>query len=65
MWIATEIICTIVRQGTVTIHSDGQTIFSFTHMKNITLGAGEVAGGASGMDVVWYLHFPYGFCRII
>ena len=35
------------------IHSNGQTIFSFTHIKDITLGADEkvdeVAGGASGM----------------
>ena len=35
------------------IHSSGQTIFSFTHIEGITLGAGEevdeVVGGASGM----------------
>jgi hypothetical protein len=39
----------------VTIHSSGQTVFSFTHIEDIILGAGEevneVAGGASGMDV--------------
>ena len=37
------------------IHSGGQTIFSFSHIEGITLGAGEevdeFAGGASGMDV--------------
>ena len=34
------------------IYSSEQTIFSFTHIEGITLGAGEVdevAGGASGM----------------
>ena len=29
------------------IHSSGQTIFSLAHIEGITLGAGEVAGGAS------------------
>ena len=33
----------------VSIHSNGQTIFSFTHIEVITLGAGEVAGG----EVTW------------
>ena len=40
------------------IHSSGQTIFSFTHIEEITLGTGEevdeveeIAGGASGMRV--------------
>ena len=37
------------------IHSSGQTIFNLTHIKGITLGAGEevdeIAGGASGMSV--------------
>ena len=37
------------------IHSTGQTVFSFSHLEDITLGAGEevdeVAGGASGMGV--------------
>ena len=35
------------------IHSGGQTIFSFSHIEGITLGAGEevdeFAGGASGI----------------
>ena len=37
------------------IYSGGQTVFSFFHIEDITLGAGEevdeVAGGASGMGV--------------
>ena len=37
------------------IHSGGQTVFGLSHIKGITLGAGEevdkVAGGASGMGV--------------
>jgi hypothetical protein len=39
----------------VAIHSSGRTIFSFTHIEGIILGAGEVieqvAGGGSGMGV--------------
>ena len=39
----------------MTIHSIAQTIFSFTHIEGITLGASEevdeVAGGANGMCV--------------
>ena len=39
----------------MTIHYSGETIFSFTHIDGITLGAGEevdeVVGGASGMCV--------------
>jgi hypothetical protein len=39
----------------VAIHSGGQTVFGLSHIKGITLGAGEevdkVAGGASGMGV--------------
>jgi hypothetical protein len=39
----------------VAIHSSGQTIFSFTHIEDITLGVGEevdkVAGGSSSMGV--------------
>ena len=39
----------------MTIHSSGQTIFSFSHIQGITLTTGkevdEVAGGASGMEV--------------
>ena len=37
------------------IHSNGQTVFSLSHIEGITLGAGEevdeVAGGASNMCV--------------
>ena len=33
------------------IHSSEQTIFSLAHVEGITLGAGEVAGGAGGMGV--------------
>ena len=33
------------------IDSSGQTIFSLAHIEGITLGAGEVAGGAGGMGV--------------
>ena len=37
------------------IHSSIQTVFGFTHIEGITLGAGEevdkVAGGASGMGI--------------
>ena len=37
------------------IHSSGQTVFGFSHIEGITLGAfeevDEVAGGASGMGV--------------
>ena len=39
----------IVRGGMMAIHSSGQTIFSFTFIKGITLGADEVAGG----EVAW------------
>ena len=35
----------------VSIHFSGQTIFSFTHIKDITLGVDEAVGGTSGMDV--------------
>ena len=39
----------------MTIHSSGQTVFCFSHIEIITLGAGEevdaVTGGASGMGV--------------
>ena len=39
--------------GTVAIHSSRRTIFGFTHVEGIPLGAGEkldeVAKGASGM----------------
>ena len=39
----------------VAIHFSGQTIFSFSNIEDITLGAGEeveeVAGGTSGMGV--------------
>ena len=39
----------------MTIHSSGKTIFSLTHLEEITLGAGEevdeVAGEASGFVV--------------
>jgi hypothetical protein len=39
----------------VAIHSSGQTIFSFTHIEGITLGAGEevleVSGGTIGMGL--------------
>ena len=35
----------------MTIHSSGQTIFSFTHIEGISLGVGEVAGGASSMGL--------------
>ena len=39
----------------VTIYSSCQATFSFTHIENITLGAGEeldeVAGGTGGMVV--------------
>ena len=41
----------VVRGGMVTIHFSGQTIFRFTHIEGITLGAGEVTEGESGMDV--------------
>ena len=45
----------IVKGSIVAIYSSGQTIFSFTHIEDITLGTGEevdeVAGGASAMDV--------------
>jgi hypothetical protein len=38
----------------VAIHSSGQTIFGFTHIAGIALGAGEevdeVAGGANGLS---------------
>ena len=38
----------------MTIHSSGQTIFSFTHIESITQDASEEVdeadGGASGMD---------------
>ena len=41
------------------IHFNGQTIFSIAHIEGITVGAGEevneVAGGASGMDVEFFL----------
>ena len=44
-----------VKGGTLAIHSNGQTIFSFTHIEGITLDAGEevdeVAGGASSLGV--------------
>ena len=37
------------------IHSNGQTVFSLSHIEGITLGAGEevdeVAGGAINMGV--------------
>ena len=36
----------------MTIHSSGQSIFSFIHIEGIILGAGEAAGGASGMSRV-------------
>jgi hypothetical protein len=35
----------------VAIHSSGQAIFSLSHIEGVTLGAGEVAGGASGNGV--------------
>ena len=39
----------------VTIHSSGQTVFDFSHIEVVTLGAGEevdvVAAGASSIGV--------------
>ena len=32
------------RGGKVTIHSSGQTVFSFIHIEDITPGGDEVAG---------------------
>jgi hypothetical protein len=45
------------------IDSRGQTVFSFSHIEGISLGAGEkvdeIAGGASGMGVDDFLSiFP-------
>ena len=52
MWIATR---TIELSGLLAIHSSGQTVSSFSHIENITMGASEevdeVAGGASVMGV--------------
>ena len=42
----------------MTIHSSGQTIFSFSHIEGITLGKAEeideVAGGANGLTTNGY-----------
>ena len=42
-----------LKKKLVTIHSNGKTIFSFTHIEGIPLGTGEgvdvVSRGASGM----------------
>ena len=41
------------RGGKVTIHSSGQTVFSFTHIEGITLGAGEEENEVAGGQVEW------------
>ena len=49
------------------IHSSGQTVFSFSHIDGITLGAGEevdeVAGGASGMGVDKWVRLVTGLVK--
>ena len=47
--------CRVISKELVNIHASGQTIFSFSYIEGITLGAGvevnEIAVGVSGMCV--------------